>query len=327
MYKFNYFKLLTGFFTVFYAADPGSAAPSPAPAPAADPAPAPAPAPAADPAPSPAPASASSALENPAPSPAADPGGFYGGITDQKARDWAEAKGFKDLNGVVTAAHNLEKLIGFDKAGRTLVMPGEDSTPEQIAEFRQKLGVPKTADDYKLPLPEGDPGDFAKLASAKFLELGIPAPAAQELAKWWNEQSAGNMAAGDEQFAITSDAEFKEWEKKQGAAKEQNLELYKRAVNNFIPGTNMKEKQEVVAKMERAVGTGKFMDFMTKIASGISEHTFTGGDGPGALTPTPAQARAKIEELKSNKEWREAYLNGDKAKLAEMEALQKLAAS
>ncbi len=259
------------------------------------------------------------------PAAAKDAETFYGSIKDEKIKTWAESKGFKSAESVVEAAYNLEKLIGFDKAGKTVVIPGEDATPEQIKAFHQKMGVPEKVEDYNLPLPEGDDGAFAKVASDKFLELGVPAKTAQELATWWNGMIETQTADADTQFNVSSENEFKSWKAEQGAAYEQNLELAKRASSQFIPATDAKQRQEVMDKMERAMGTGAFMKFMLNVGKGLSEHKMIGSGDPGNLVPTPAQAKQKIEELKSNKEWRESYLAGDKAKIKEMEDLQKLA--
>lgn len=258
----------------------------------------------------------------PAPAPTSDQ--WWGKIDNQDVRTWAEAKGFKDPLTAVESAYNLEKLLGFDKAGRTIVLPGENATPEEIKAFNAKLGVPETPDGYKLPVPDGVDDSFAKTAAQWFHENGVPAKAAEQIASKWNETMALQQKAADEAFAVQSENEFKSWQAEQGAAAAQNIELAKRAAAQFIPAADTAERQAIMEKMERAMGTGAFMKMMSSIGSGLSEHKVHTG-GSGGLTPTPAQAQQRIAELKSNREWTAAYVSGDKAKLSEMEALMKLA--
>lgn len=258
----------------------------------------------------------------PAPAPTSDQ--WWGKLENQDVRTWAEAKGFKDPLTAVESAYNLEKLLGFDKAGRTLVMPGENATPEEIKAFNAKLGVPETADGYKLPVPDGVDESFAKTAAQWFHENGVPAKAAEQIASKWNETMAAQQKAADDAFAVQSENEFKTWQAEQGAAATQNIELAKRAASQFIPAADTAERQAIMEKMERAMGTGAFMKMMSSIGSGLSEHKVHTG-GAGGLTPTPAQAQQRINELRSNTEWAKAYVAGDKAKLSEMEGLMKLA--
>lgn len=267
--------------------------------------------------------SAASAVVNAAePKPTGD--AWYSGIENQEVRVWAEAKGFKDPLAVAESAYNLEKLMGFDKAGKTIVVPDENATPEQLSAFRAKMGVPDKADGYKIEVPEGAPPEFAKEAANWFHEAGIPAKAAEALTAKWNEYTAAQAKAFDEKFVTDSSAEYTAWEKDQGAALKQNLELFKRAASQFIPAATPQERAEMVSNIERAIGTGNFMKMMSSIGQGLAEHKSVGpGDGGGVLTP--AQASQRIAELKSNKDWAAAYLSGDKAKSEEMQKLIALA--
>lgn len=249
---------------------------------------------------------------------------WWSKIENQDVRTWAEAKGFKDPYSVAESAYNLEKLMGFDKAGRTIVMPGENATPEEIKAFHAKIGVPENVDGYKLPVPQGMTDTFAKEAASWFHKHGVPAKTAEGIANDWNGFVAAQQKAADEAFAVQSENEFKSWEAEQGAAAAQNIELAKRAAAQFIPAGTTQERQQLMSKIERAIGTGNFMRMMATIGSGLSEHkVHTGGEG--GLVLTPAQAQQRINELKSNKDWSTAYLGGDKAKVTEMENLMKLA--
>ena len=281
---------------------------------------APAGAPAAAPAAGGAPATPPAGSTPPAGTPPAGAGdAWYTGIQNQEVRTWAEAKGFKDPLAVAESAYNLEKLIGFDKAGKTLVIPDENSSPETRQAFLTKLGVPEKADGYKLPVPEGQSDAFAKEAASWFHEQGIPAKAAEGLTQKFNEYAAAQQAQQMQAFAQKSEQEFTGLKTEWGAAFDQNLELGKRAAMQFIPGT-AEERAATLQALEQSLGTGKLLKLMANIGQGLGEHKVVGGEAGSGLM-TPAQANQRIAELKSNKDWSSAYLSGDKSKAKELQDL------
>jgi hypothetical protein len=63
-----------------------------------------------------------------------------------KGKDWNEAGPVLAKNYV-----NAQRLVGADK----VVLPTDKSSPEEIAAFRSKLGVPAKPEEYTFKLPEG----------------------------------------------------------------------------------------------------------------------------------------------------------------------------
>jgi hypothetical protein len=116
------------------------------------------------------------------PAPAAN-GAWYDGFENAEVKTWTAAKGFKDPAAVAESAYNLEKLIGFDKAGRTLVVPKDDATPDEMRAFHAKLGVPETPDGYKLPLPETADPKLAATLQGWMHKAGVTPRAAETLTK------------------------------------------------------------------------------------------------------------------------------------------------
>lgn len=245
-------------------------------------------------------------------------GEWYSGIQDEGVRNWVQAKGFKDGMSAAESAYNLEKMIGFDRAGRTVVVPDADSTPEQIAAFNAKIGVPDSADGYSLPVPEGQDGAFAKQAAQWMHEAGVPAKAGEAIAAKWNEYVAAQQAAVDQQFEAKSAADFESLKSEWGAAYNQNSELAKRAAAQFIPGSP-EDRARILDGLERVMGTGALMKMFASIGGGLGEARMVGGDTSGVMTP--AQANQRIAELKSNAEWTKAYLGGDQSKARELQQL------
>lgn len=245
---------------------------------------------------------------------------FFSSFKDANLKTWAEAKAFPDAESVASSAWNLEKLIGHDKAGRTIVMPGDSATPEEITAYRAKLGVPESADGYQLPIPEGQDPAFSKTAAEWFHDAGVTPKSAEQIATKWNEFQANQMQAMEAKRAEQSNSEFKEWESAQGSALAQNLELGKRAVRQFGLDAKGEDGLTVSDKIENAIGTKAYMEFIAKMGTGLGEHKMLqGGETSGMMTPV--QAQDKIGALSRDREWTKAYLNGDSSKIAEMQKL------
>lgn len=272
-------------------------------------------APAAAPAPAPDAAAPQNSAPAPAPAPASNDAWFTG-IQNNDVRVWAEAKGFKDPMALAESAYNLEKLMGFSAVGRTIVVPDENATPEQIAAFREKIGVPTDISGYKLPVPEGDNGEFAKTASEWFHEAGVPASAAAKVAEKWNEFQSQLIQKQEQEFAANSEREFGDLKVEWGKAYDQNMELARRAATQFLPAKDAAERQQMLQAIERVTGTEKMLKFFANIGSGLGEHKLHSDGGGGSMTPAAAQQR--IAELKSSPEWSSAYLSGDKSKAKEL---------
>lgn len=281
-------------------------------------------APAATPVEPAAPASTPAATPSaPAAAPAND--AWYSGIQDETLRGWVQNKGWKDATEAVKSGYNLEKLIGFEKAGRTIVLPKDDATPEERRAFLSKLGVPEKAADYKIPVPEGQSGEFANKAAEWFHEAGLTPKQAEQLATKWNEHMT---SMGSQNVQMTQQAQQRELDEvyaEWGAAKDKNIDLARRATMQFLPTQDAKERQEMLGKIENAIGTKNMLKLFAEVGKGLGEHAVHQGNvsDPGAMTP--AQAKARIEVLKSDREWSTKYINGDATARAEMERLSKYA--
>lgn len=252
---------------------------------------------------------------------------WFSSIQNDEVRNWTQSKGWKDPAALAESAWNLEKLIGHERAGRTVVIPGDDAPAEELAAFRAKMGVPEKADDYLsvIKVPDGQPDAFAKEASTWFHEAGIQPKQAALLAEKWNAFQGHAMEQQAKEAATHSDQEFSEVVSSWGKDADANLELGKRAAAQFIPAKNAEEREQALMKIESAIGTKAMLEMFANIGRGLGEHrVHTDGDG-GGLGMSPAEAQAKINSLKNDKAWSAAYLQGDASKKSEMERLIKLA--
>lgn len=248
---------------------------------------------------------------------------WYAGLADENLRRWAQAKGWKDPLSAVESNYNLERLIGLDRAGRTVVLPREDAPAEEVQAFRARLGVPESAEGYALPMPEGAPPEFARAAAQWMHEAGVPAKAATHVAQRWNAHIAEAQVAAEHQYQVESNAQVASLKSEWGNAFDANAEHARRAALHFLPGDDTGARARQMDKVERALGSAAFLRFMVNVGRGLSEHALVSGEGEGAHSP--ASARARIAQLRGDRAWTASYIAGDAGKAAEMNRLHRIA--
>jgi hypothetical protein len=263
----------------------------------------------------------------PAGNPAADAAGQQSGGSQgqwfdsfpEEIKGVAQLKGWQSPVDAIQSYSNLEKLMGADKAGRGVVLPKDDAPAEEWGKLYDKLGRPKSPDEYKLPIPDGDTGEFAKVAASKFHELGITAKQAESLAEWWNANSQqmqqGQLAA----IAQNSEAEMQALQGEWGKEFDANIESARRATRQF--GV----EAQTLEKIENAIGTKEMLKLFSSIGKGLGEDSYVDGGKSGGFGMSPEAARVRIGQLKADSEWSSKYLSGNADAKAELERLMKSA--
>lgn len=252
----------------------------------------------------------------PAAAPAQQPQ-WYDALPEE-TRGLIQNKGWKEPQDVISSYSNLEKLLGADKAGRGLVLPKEDADASEWGKVYDRLGRPTSPDGYKLPVPEGDTGEFAKVAAGKFHELGLTAKQAEALAGWYNEQAGGMQQASTQQLLVQSEQEMAALESEWGQQYDANIEASRRAVREF--GFN----QDELDAMERGLGTANMMKKFAEIGKRLGEAQFVEGKSNGNFGMSPEAARVRISALKQDPEWTAKYLGGNADAKSELERLMKV---
>ena len=242
-------------------------------------------------------------------------GNWYDAIEDGELKGYVQNKGWKDPVELANGYKNLEKLLGGEK----LPMPKGADDKEGWARVYDAMGRPKSAEEYKLPVPQGDSGEFAKQAASKFHELGISQQQAEALSSWWNEQQqalvTGQQTQSQEKTVQDMTALKSEW----GQAYDENINLGQRAVREF--GLD----QAKLEGLEQAWGTKGMLEFMAKIGRGLTEHTFEGGKTTQGFGMTPEAAKDRIAALRNDSEWASKYMNGNADAQAELKKLMAVA--
>jgi len=245
------------------------------------------------------------------------PNNFLDGLSED-LRGYAELKGFKDSASVLTSYRNLEKMQGVP-ADKILKLPDENDK-EAVNAFLERLGRPKTAEEYKIAIPDGQNDKLAKAMAPLFFDAGLSQKQVEKLVTGWNtmqEAEAKAIAAQQAEFIAAQEAALKnEW----GGRYNENLELAKRAMTALgITG-------EQISAIERSTDFKTTMNLFLNIAGKLSEDSFKGGSAGGSGALTPAAAKAKLAQLQNDKEWVTKFNNKDSGAVEEFRRLQLIAA-
>lgn len=238
-----------------------------------------------------------------------------------EAKTVVDAHGWKDVNAVINSYSNAQKLIGLkgQSPDRVIVLPKDTDPPEAWNDVFKKLGRPEKAEEYELPVPDGQPKELAGNAARWFHELGIPKGAAQKLTERWNnfvkETTQAQQAKITEEHGKQVETLKQEW----GAEYNANAALVDKAAEAF--GVT----QEVLTALKNTMGPAATMKFFHSIGSKLGvEGRFVEGDGGGgALHMSPEQAKAEIARLKADRDFVSQW-NSDKDPKARQEARNKL---
>lgn len=228
---------------------------------------------------------------------------WYGELPAERAdlREWVTNKGFKDPLSALDSSFNLEKLVGFEKAGRTVVLPKDDQDAEGMKAFRTKLGVPETAEAYELPMRELQQGEQHDESEKKFAAIlaqglhgaNVPKGAAHSLVKSLNEFLVNEQKAEREVAQTRAKTELAALKTEWGDKFEPNAEL----ARHFLKESGWDDAK--VSRYEEAVGTAEMLRDFYKWGSATSEHPFVAAEGSGPIGMTLSSAKAKLDELRA----------------------------
>lgn len=229
--------------------------------------------------------------------------------------------GWKDVGSLVDSYANAQKLIGIkgNEPGRVIVLPKEGAPASEWDPIYKTLGVPDKAEDYALPVPEGQDKAFSGEAAKWMKEAGIPKGAAHKLTTAWNAHVAQMQVKANEALAARDTAQINELKTEWGANYDQNAAVVDRAATEF--GMT----QEQLAGLKKELGPKGAMKFLHNIGLKIGkEGNFTDGNSNNVngLNMSPEAARAEITRLRSDQNFVNMW-GGDDPKAA-AEARQKM---
>ena len=227
-----------------------------------------------------------------------------------------EGKGWKSPAEALDGYTNLEKMIGGDK----IVLPGKDAKDEDWNAVYAKLGRPEKPEGYELKKPENFEAysdDLATGFRAEAHKHGLSAKQAAALHDWWVGQTKGMLDQGGEaQKAQIEKAEADlavQIKTAWGAEKDEKMAAAKRAARHF--GFD----DATLLALESKAGSFKMLDGLARMGAGLQEDNLSGKGGP--IIGADA-ARAELQRLESDKDFRAAYL--DRGHPGHAEAVQRM---
>lgn len=253
---------------------------------------------------------------NPAPE-AGTQGQWYESFQDSSIKEWAATKGWKSPESAVQSAWHLEKLMGADKAGRGVIWPKDENDVDGWKSIYTKLGRPETPDGYDIKLPEGTDDSYLKSILPALHEAGVPKAKMQKILETHQSFAEQFKQRQEDEWAETSTKQFESLQKEWGNDFDKKSEMARRAIR--MAGVTKEQAESI----ERAIGVDTAAKLFSMFGESYVEHASPGNFNTGG--DTAASARARINELKYDKDFGLKILNGDASAKAEWDKLHKIA--
>lgn len=204
----------------------------------------------------------------------------------------------KGAADVVKGYINAQKMIGGD---RFVIPSGKNDTPEVWNAALAKLGLPETADGYKLErpqLPDGMAFDDRWEAGIKklFHQAGLPNRSAQILYTAMVQGLATGQKAQQDAAAAETQKATQALEKDWGKNFDYNLGLAQKVIDTYGG-----KPEEIQAFKEQFGNNPVALRILANIGTLIGEGNFVKGQAP-AFTYTPDEAKSKAMDIMSNKQ-------------------------
>lgn len=248
-----------------------------------------------------------------------------------QGEDWRAALGEDlrpKLEKFASAADLAKSYVELQSSmGKRVVVPDENATEEQIAAYREKIGLPKTVDEYKLAIPEDLPeglvdpaiaGEELKKYAAMAHEAGIPPAHMQKLV---NQFYADQAAAAEQAVAAETKATevalgdlFKSW----GRDKDTNITYAQRTLKQFDADGKFTEFVNTASVGGVKLGNHPaFLELFARMGRAMAE------DG-AQLAPTQTEVVSYREQADAARKKRdEARARGDMAEAMRFDAMER----
>lgn len=260
---------------------------------------------------------------NPTPDPAAQPPAstaaapWFDSFQDPAVKAFATAKNWATSEEAVRSTLNLEKLVGVPQ-DQVLKLPKADAPDADWAPVYDRLGRPKTADEYNISVPPGADESYAKHVKQLMHESGLTAKQAEKVAKGTAEYVQNQIKAQGDALTAETVKQKAALEAEWGAAAGKNVQIVRSTAAKLGLDT------DAIDSLEHVMGLKGAMQFIHKLGVAIGEDKFEGGSF-GSNVMSPAQAQAKIELIKTDGAFVQRYATGDAAAKQEMDNLHLMA--
>jgi len=229
------------------------------------------------------------------------------GLSDDLRAD-KSLENIKDISSLAKSYIHAQRLVGADK----IPVPNKFATEKDWNAVYEKLGRPKTADEYKYNLSEDQKVDTEALKnfSSQAHKLGLLPTQAQGMVNYYNEMVGKQLADAESISTSQREKAMTELKTEWGQAYDQKLQKANTVVSSVFPkgimsinledGTKLGDHSEVI-KAFAALGEKMGEDDIIK------------SDGPVYMTPK--QIEKQIGELQQTGSayWDKNHPNHDTA--------------
>ena len=185
-----------------------------------------------------------------------------------------------DIESLAKSYVHAQKLVGSDK----IPVPNKHATDKDWDAVYEKLGRPKTAEEYKFNLPEDQKVDDAALKnfSTQAHKLGLLPGQAEGMVKFYNEMKSTELAAAESTATGQREKAITELKTEWGQAYDQKLQQANNVVASVFPQGFMNTNLEDGTKLGDHPAVIKA--FAT-LAGKMGEDNIVQASGPTHMTP------------------------------------------
>lgn len=241
-------------------------------------------------------------------------GSWVDGLPTDELKGWIQNRGYHELKpeealGKISDGFwNLEKKMGVP-ADRLLRLPERLDDADEMKSVYDRLGRPEAPDQYGFKVPEGTDADegFLKWAGETFHGLGLSKEQGQHLLNAYIKYQGEVVGNEENTLAEDSQAQHLALQKEWGNAYQQNQRIAAGAAQQLgVSGDD-------IDAIQNALGFDRTMKLFHSIGTRTMEPSLAHGDGAGAPSGgvlTPEQAKAEIEQLKHDPDFRKKFNDG-----------------
>ena len=211
--------------------------------------------------------------------------------TPEVSTDWKASlsdevradKSLENINDIESLAKSYvhaQKMVGADK----IPVPNKFATDKDWDAVYEKLGRPKTAEEYKFNLPEDQKVDDAALKnfSTQAHKLGLLPGQAEGMVKFYNEMKSTELAAAESTATGQREKAITELKTEWGQAYDQKLQQANNVVASVFPQGFMNTNLEDGTKLGDHPAVIKAF---ANLAGKMGEDNIVQASGPTHMTP------------------------------------------
>ena len=186
----------------------------------------------------------------------------------------------KDIESLAKSFVHAQKMVGADK----IPVPNKFATDKDWDAVYEKLGRPKTAEEYQFNLPEDQKVDDAALKnfSTQAHKLGLLPGQAEGMVKFYNEMRSTELAAAESTATGQREKAITELKTEWGQAYDQKLQQANNVVANVFPKGFMDTNLEDGTKLGDHPAVIKAF---ASLAGKMGEDNIVQASGPTHMTP------------------------------------------